>query len=67
MMKDYELVLQPRGTCEQCPWTVGPGPLTRERAMNHGTTRRHTVRVITEHVEFWKPVESFERFDGEVR
>lgn len=41
---------QEQAACYQCKWQHGPSVNTVERAAKHATTRRHLVRLWTEHV-----------------
>lgn len=52
---EFEQDLQPRATCEDCAWQMGPARQTRENALRHVKVRRHRVRITVEHLEFWRP------------
>lgn len=51
----HAMVLEPRAACERCSWTHGPSMQARARALHHAEKRGHTVLIIIEHVEFWRP------------
>lgn len=51
----HTMTLEPRAACERCDWTHGPSLQTRERAIHHAEKRGHSVLIIVERIEFWRP------------